>query len=121
MTNYINNILFLITAAFLLVGCGEKSSPSTASATNSSGSGSALTAPVDYLASVGKGQQNAIKTIDTASLTKAIQTFNVAEGRNPKDLNELVEKKYLPELPPAPRGMKIMYDANAGTVSVVKQ
>ena len=47
--------------------------------------------------------------------------FNVDQGRNPKDLNELVEKKFIPKLPDAPRGMQFQYDATAGKVTVVKQ
>ena len=54
-------------------------------------------------------------------LTQAIQLFNAQEGRNPKDLNELVEKKYIGQIPDAPYGMKIVYDATAGQVKVVKQ
>jgi hypothetical protein len=45
----------------------------------------------------------------------------VDQGRNPKDLNELVEKKFYPKLPDAPMGMKLEYDATAGKVTVVKQ
>ena len=50
-----------------------------------------------------------------------IRLFNVQEGRNPKDLNELVTKQYLGALPYAPAGMKLVYDANEGKVSVVPQ
>ena len=80
-----------------------------------------MTAPVDYLNAMGKAQQSAVKTVDTTSLDQAIQLFNVDQGRNPKDLNELVEKKYMPQLPTPPYGTKLDYDANAGTVKVVKQ
>jgi hypothetical protein len=45
----------------------------------------------------------------------------VDQGRYPKDLNELVSEKFIPRIPDAPAGMKIVYDANAGTVKVVKQ
>ena len=80
-----------------------------------------MTAPVDYLRAAGKAQQSAVKTVDTSSLNRAIQMFNVDQGRNPKDLNELVEGKYLPRIPDAPYGMKLVYDANTGTVKVVKK
>jgi hypothetical protein len=62
-----------------------------------------------------------VKTVDVASLNQALQLFNVQEDRFPKDLNELVEKKYIPKIPDAPYGMKIVYDAKAGNVKVVKQ
>lgn len=101
-------------------GCGKKAD-TPAQTTNSTTSGNPLTAPVDYLGAISKAQKTAVKTIDTAALNQAIQLFNVQEGRNPKDLKELVEKKYIGQIPDAPYGMKIVYDATAGQVKVVKQ
>ena len=106
--------------SLMFVGCGKKSD-SPAQSTNTTSSGNPLTAPVDYLGAIGKAQRNAVKAIDTAALNQSIQLFNAQEGRNPKDLDELVEKKYLGQIPDAPYGMKIVYDANAGQVKVVKQ
>jgi hypothetical protein len=107
----------------VLAGCGGDSKPpAQAQTTNASTSGGdLLTAPVDYLAAAGKAQQNAVKTVDTTTLNKAIEMFHVEQGRYPKDLNELVDKKFMPKIPAAPYGMKIEYDATAGTVKVVKQ
>jgi hypothetical protein len=106
----------------LLLGCGEKSDKPAPGATNAANTGgSPLTAPVDYLRAVGKAEQSAVKTVDTTSLNQAIQFFNVEKGRNPKDLNELVQQKFIPRIPDAPYGMKLDYDAEAGKVSVVKQ
>ena len=115
-------LILLLAAAtsLLLAGCGEKSNL-PAQTTNAATGGSPLTAPVDYLAAVAKAQQSAIKTVDEVSLNQAIQMFNVDKGRFPKDLNELVEKKYIGQIPDAPYGMKIVYDASAGQVKVVKQ
>jgi hypothetical protein len=103
-----------------VIGCGDNSSKS-ASGTNTATGGSVLTAPVDYLGAAAKAQQNAVKTIDTTSLDKSIQLFNVEKGRNPKDLNELVSEKYIKEIPTPPYGTKIDYDPSSGRVSVVKQ
>jgi hypothetical protein len=112
---------FSVAASLLLVGCGE-SSDKPAQPTNGAASGnSPLSAPADYIGALGKAQQTAVKTVDTTSLNQAIQMFNVDQGRNPKDLNELVEKKFIPKLPDAPRGMQLQYDATAGKVTVVKQ
>src|SRR6266571_8659876 len=106
----------------LLVGCGEKSDKPAPGATNAANTGgSPLTAPVDYLRAAGKAQQSAVKTVDTTSLNQAIQLFNVEKGRNPKDLNELVQEKFIPQIPAAPYGTKLVYDAGAGKVSVVKE
>ena len=66
-------------------------------------------------------QQTAVKTVDTVSLNQAVQQFGVDHGRNPKDLNELVEQKYIPKLPQPPYGTKFVYDANTGTVKVEKE
>jgi hypothetical protein len=100
-------ILFL-SAVLFCAGCGQdKSNP--------------VTAPVDYVGTAVKQEQKAIKTVDTTSLNQAVQLFNVQEGRYPKDLNELVEKKYIGKLPDAPVGMKLSYDSAAGKVTVEKE
>lgn len=107
----------------LAAACGNNSGgSSTASSTNSANAGAnPLNAPADYLGGLAAGQRSAVKTVDTTSLQQAIQLFSVDHGRNPKDLNELVEQKYIPRLPEPPHGMKLDYDAQTGTVKVVPQ
>ena len=97
----------------LLAGCGER--PDAPAKSDSAA------APADYLKSAAKSQQRAVKAVDTAALNKAIELFYVQEGRFPKDLGEVVEKKLIPEIPHAPAGMKIVYDAKAGVVMVEKE
>jgi PBP1b-binding outer membrane lipoprotein LpoB len=111
-------VISLLSGLFL-TGCGDSGSKST-KATNETAS-SVITAPVDYLGAIDKGQQHAIKTIDVASINQAIQMFQVSEDRLPKDLDELVTMKYLPSVPKAPRGKKIVYDANTGTIKIVAE
>jgi hypothetical protein len=112
---------FSLATSLLLLGCGQ-SSDKPAQPTNAAAGGSSpLSAPADYVGALGKAQQTAVKTVDTASLNQAIQMFNVENGRNPKDLNELVEKKFIPSIPAAPYGMKLEYNATEGKVKVVKQ
>jgi hypothetical protein len=111
--------ILCIAAGLVFVGCGEKADK-PASSGNTTSSGNPLTAPVDYLDAAAKAKQSAVKTIDTTSLDKAIQMFNVDQGHNPKDLNELVEKKYIPQIPTPPFGTKLVYNADAGTVKVEK-
>jgi hypothetical protein len=113
--------LLSVSAALLLVGCGEKSSQPAANTNATSSGSSPLTAPADYVGALAKAKQTAEKTVDTASLNQAIQMFNVDKGRFPKDLNELVSEKFIPKLPDAPYGMKLEYDAASGKVKVVKQ
>jgi hypothetical protein len=112
---------FLLAGALVLAGCGDKQDSSATATNGNSSASSPLNAPADYLGALGKGQQNAVKTIDTASLNQAIQVFNVDHGAYPKDLNELVEQKYIPHLPEAPRGMKLDYNPTSGVVKVVKE
>ena len=110
-----------MAASLLLIGCGQ-STDKTAQPTNGAAGGSSpLSAPADYVGALGKAQQLAVKTVDTTSLNQAVQMFNVENGRNPKDLNELVEKKFIPSIPAAPYGLKLEYDAAEGKVKVVKQ
>ncbi len=115
-----SSCLFLATGLFL-VGCGKGSDQPTQTTNGAASGSSPLSAPADYVGALGKAKQTAVKTIDTASLNQAIQMFNVDHGRNPKDLNELVEKKFLPKIPDAPYGMKLDYDAATGKVKVVPQ
>jgi hypothetical protein len=110
-----------------LAGCGEEKPASGGStpqsfnaAISNNSSGNPVSAPVDYLGAVAKGQQSAIKTIDTAQLKQAIQNFQITEERLPASLDELVSKGYLRQIPAAPYGMKIQYDAKTGRVAVVK-
>ena len=108
-------------AATLLAGCGKNSSQPPASTNRSSAASEPISGPADYLGALGKAHQSALKTVDTARLNQAVQLFNVERGRNPTDLNELVKENYLPQIPPAPYGMKIVYEAESGEVKVVKQ
>jgi hypothetical protein len=114
-------ILLSISAGLLLVGCGEQSDKSAGSTNSASSGSSPLNAPADYLGALDKAHSAAIKTVDTSSLNQAIQMFNIEKGRFPKDLNELVTEKYVPQLPAPPHGMKLDYDAASGKVKVVKQ
>ncbi len=111
-----------VVAGWLLVGCGNNSSSTSPQTTNAAANeGNPVTAPVDYLNAVGNAQNLAVKTVDTSSIHEAIQMFQVDNGRFPKDLNELVEKKYYPRLPQPPHGMKYDYNPNTGEIKVVSQ
>ena len=105
----------------MVLGCGDPESDSTPLDSGASEADSVLTAPVDYLGAVGDARQRAVKALDVAALTQAIQMFQVSEGRNPRDLGELVTLGYIREIPEAPYGHKIAYDATNATVSVVPE
>jgi hypothetical protein len=102
-------------AGFLFSGC--KKSQSSSGSTNTS-AGNPITAPVDYLGAIGKAQRSATKVIDTVGIKQAIGQFFAVEGRYPKDLNELVTEKYLPAVPKAPAGAKLIYNPTNGDVKV---
>lgn len=117
--------LFLSVATLIFAaGCGNDATQSSGRTNTVAGTNEqsgVLTAPADYLGALGRGKQYAEKTVDTASIDKAIQLFQVDKGRYPKDLSELVQEKYLSSLPTPPYGTKLVYDSNTGQVKVVKQ
>jgi hypothetical protein len=110
--------LFLCAAvAMLAAGCGDSSKPGTPANTVSN----IVTAPVNYVGAVVQAEKYSQKQIDLAYVNQAIQQFQAGEGRLPKDLNEMVAMHYLGKVPEAPYGYKIVYDATAGSIKVVKQ
>lgn len=113
-------VFVLAITSLLLAGCKEESK-SSGDSTNSTVSGNPLDAPGEYLGGLAKSHQRAVKTVDTAAIKQAIDLFEVDKGRYPTDLNELVKEKFLSKIPEAPPGMKIVYEANSGTVKVVKE
>jgi len=117
-------ILISVVAGVLLTGCGKSSSSTGQSATNNAttnyASGNPITAVPDYIGAVGNAQNFSIKQIDLAQLNQAIQQFNAAEGRYPKDLQELIPN-YVAKIPDVPAGYKINYDTTSGKVKVVQQ
>ncbi len=104
--------VFLLAVVTALAGCDQKSS-STSTAPGGS-AGNPMTAPADYVGAMGKAQNLAVKTADLSSINNAIQQFSAAEGRFPKDLDELIAMKYFPRLPAPPPGMQYVYDATTG-------
>jgi hypothetical protein len=98
-----------LLCAILLAGCGKEESAAPSPS------------PSGYSGTLEKGQQSSAKAVDVTSLNQNIQLFNVQEGRNPKDLDELVSKHYMGALPEVPQGMKFVYDAAQGKVTLVAQ
>ena len=110
--------LMLVAAALVIGGCGkEQNAPPPAAAP----AATPANAPAGYVGALARGQQLAVKTIDVTSLNENVRLFNVQEGRNPKDLDELVAKQYIGALPHPPAGMKFVYDPVQGKVSVAPQ
>ncbi len=110
--------LIILAALLLVAGCGDSGQKSTQAMNAVS---NAVDAPLNYVGAVVQAQKYSEKQIDLAYINQAIQQFQVAEGRLPKDLNEMVTMRYLGKIPEAPFGCKIVYDPATGTVKVVKQ
>lgn len=52
------------------------------------------------------------------TLRSAVMSFKAMEGRNPSSLDELVEKRFISQLPTPPRGKRYVYDAGTGEVGL---
>jgi hypothetical protein len=114
------SFLILVAVGLLLAGCSKNNSNSHRQGTNTTSSAQPTPSSADYLGTLMRADQHAVKTIDVSYLNEKIQLFNAQEGRLPKDLNELVPN-YVGKLPATPYGTKLDYDPNTGQVKVVPQ
>ena len=112
-----SNLFFILpTALILTAGCGDSSKPGTSANTVSN----LVDAPLNYVGAVVQAQKYSEKQIDLAYVNEAIQQFQAGEGHYPTNLQEMIPT-YLGKMPEAPFGYKIVYDATAGAIKVVKQ
>lgn len=109
--------LLFAAVCFCFVGCKEKKT----SAPNNTSSGNPLTAPADYVGAVGQAYKSTQKNLAPLGLDQAIKTFYADQGRFPNDLNELVSKGTIGQVPPPPRGMKYDYNSKTGVIKVVPE
>src|SRR5215469_2807539 len=108
--------LFSLIALVCVTGCNP-ADPSAQSSRPMTNDG----AFSQYVGGLAQAKQNAGKTVDVASLNRAIDQFYVDKSRYPADLSELVTEKYITKVPDAPYGTKIDYDPATGKVQVVNQ
>lgn len=101
---------------FLLVGCEQEDRPRGEDLRE--GAGEAVRAPGDYISTNIRAQQQAEVQMATQSVTQAVRHFQAAEGRNPRNLEELVSEDYLPQIPDLPRGGSFKYNPQTGQVTV---
>lgn len=124
MMRFILPLIAVVGFLFTGAGCSKQEpaagKPGSAPASSSGSSGNPLTAPVDYLSTVARAQQNAAKTVTSVGLDQAIKMFYGQEGRYPKDLNELVPT-YINTVPLPPRNMKYNYDPKTGELKILPQ
>lgn len=107
---------FFFSVILLLTGCGE-APPSQKPAAPAPRS--AVTAPVDYIATSIQTGENSRGKIEMIAVQKAIESYQQQEGHNPESLEELHQKQYLPSLPRPPAGHEFKYDAATGIFSIV--
>lgn len=75
--------------------------------------------PEQYIrASLGAGE-NAKATLGIIAIQKAIDMFQLQNGRFPSSLAEVKKEGFLPQVPEAPIGKKFSYDAGTGKVTVI--
>lgn len=108
------SLLFL--PLVFLVGC-ERTGGTSAQEIKE-GAREAVNAPADYVGANVRAKHQAEVTTATSSVNNAVRMFQVAEGRFPNSLNELVQEDYLPAMPTLPRGASFNYDAQTGAVTV---
>jgi hypothetical protein len=113
-------VLIPIVALFFATSCSPSGSSSQTPGTNAAANATNAD-NVPYYGAMIKAQRNAGVTSDLATLKPAIEQFQVDKGRFPKDLDELVQEKYISKVPAAPYGMKVDYDPATGTAKVVPQ
>jgi hypothetical protein len=110
--------LILVAAT---TACSPSGEESKAQETNAAVGENPLAAPAEYLGAAAAAKKSAVRVVDLAAVQKAIQMFNVSEGRYPSDLKELVTKGYMSKLPELPTGMSYQYDPQSGQVQALRQ
>lgn len=113
-------ILTAVASLLFFAGCKKEEVPNPNNPTSKVGD-NPLSAPADYVGTINKAQQSAVRSLNTSSIDQAIKMFQQEEGRNPKSLEELVTSGTLPKLPELPANMKFEYDAETGRARVVKK
>lgn len=94
-----------------LAGCSGGSSNSGTPTTNTTSTSSSPLAQAEVYSQ---------KKVDVSSLNQAVQQYNAAEGHYPATLQDLVPN-YVRSIPQAPAGYTFNYDANNGSVTMVRQ
>ena len=100
-----------------LAGCGDGSASKPGAGASDR---SPATAPLDYLAAQGQAKKHSEKVISLAQVQQALQHFQMAEDRWPRDLNELVKAGFLAAVPVPPAGQRLVYDPATGAVRFVR-
>lgn len=110
-------VLISISVAALLTGCGKNSTAGNAA----NDASTVANAPMNYLKTATAAEKSSENKINVASLTEAINQFNVQEGRYPTNLDELAAKHYIGKVPQSPIGYKIVYNSTDGSIKVVRE
>ena len=107
-----NLIVWTLLASAVVCGAaGTNNAP--AASTN------APAKPKDYRAMLAKVRVKQQERGGLEEVQKAISAFQMRAGRLPTELNEVVERGFLPDIPAAPAGSRFAYDRITGNVRVV--
>ncbi len=107
--------------ALPLFGCTEKPVRKPSATPEPKPGENPLNAPTDYLGALNQGKKAAVGKLNLAQVTQAIEQFTAAEGRNPRDLQEVITKGYLTSLPPLPLNQKLVYHPDTRAVQIADQ
>ena len=77
-------------------------------------------AAIDFRAKLKENREKQKSASDIDELIASIQTFQEEMGRVPSNLVELVEMKYIGEIPQPPKNRKYVYQSNRGQVVEVE-
>ncbi len=129
----------LLSFATLLVGCSkaDQSNPPSASAPAAASNATPGIAAAavnlatnkqqpsagamleQYGHTLATAKKKALTKTDLITVDRAIQSFQADRGRNPNNLEELVQEGFLPKLPDLPAGKKYSYNPQSGEVDMV--
>ena len=107
-------LIFGLTSALVLAGCGSNESGEDAASESRSPGSDPANALTDYLGEGGQAMKSAQAMAGLTSIDKAIQYFELEHDRKPASLQELVDAGHLSSLPTAPYQRKYVYDPQTG-------
>ena len=112
-------ILLIPLLLFVFVSCGKKEESGGSGFKIPDKVGKSMKNTFRKVKSAGSGALNKTKAAggNTMYLKNKVNTFQRQEGRYPSSLQELVQKRYINEIPPAPKGMRFVYDSRTGKVT----
>jgi hypothetical protein len=113
----------VVAASLILTGCIEKRRPSGSpqkppAANPTDGEQGAKGPGAEYGRNLANAEKKAAEVTGLTTLVRAVQQYQVVEGRYPSSLDDLVANRYLQKIPRPPRGKRFTYDPPTGKVDM---